>query len=152
MRSLFINTLFLMAILSLLNACSKDEAQETLEDIAGTWNIDEIIYEDVSGQDSIVSENLGTLVLESCEQNDFDASVNFGCDGTYNPTDREPLAIRYGVTGKDDSFKVNISDTESLQNELHYSLQAVWDIVTKTDNQLILEGGGLKMRKITLSK
>ena len=122
----------LLLALSMIPLLScKDDTIKLLEDMSGTWKVDEIVYSKVgqTALDSVVKYPNSIFQLNECE--DYKAKV---CNGFYNLQGNEKVNIQYNASSSFNEASIFVNETTRPKIDLNGSYT-----VTINDNNMTLK-------------
>lgn len=92
----------------LLFACA-DPEQEMVNQLDGTWTIQEAVLTSLSsGNDSTLSPPIGTITFEGCKRKKVG-----NCDGAYELTGHSKITFTYGIDTDSDEVVISPHDHSS---------------------------------------
>lgn len=110
----------------------KDDTIKLLEDMAGTWKVDEIVYSKTgqTAPDSVVKYPNSIFQLNECD--DYKAKV---CNGFYNLQGNEKVNIQYNASSSFNEASIFVYETTRPKIDLNGSYNVFLD-----GNSMIFKG------------
>lgn len=124
--------LFILSITLFFCSC-KDETQELINDLSGTWKVDEIVYSKTgqTAPDSVVKYPNSIFQLDQCE---LTGSIR-SCSGFYDLTGTQNIKIVYNASPGENTTFIAIMDEEIPKISLLGSYR-----ISQSGNSMTLKG------------